>query len=68
MSHAETMCTFSLVFFCILQICKGRVADGQTHTRTHGQSLLEDASRIKNAMKGIQTRRRKVSLRQQERF
>ena len=30
MSRVETMCTFSLRFFCILQICKGSV----THTQT----------------------------------
>ena len=44
MSRAETMCTFLLRFFCILQICKGSV----TYTRTDRQSLLEDASRVKN--------------------
>ena len=43
-SRAETMCTFSLRFFCILQICKGSVAYGHTDRQTH----LEDASRIKN--------------------
>ena len=42
-SRAETMCTFSLVYFCILQICKETVTDRQIHR----QSLLEDASRIK---------------------
>ena len=30
MSRAETMCTFSLVFFCILQICKGSLTDRHT--------------------------------------
>ena len=48
MSRAETMCTFSLRFFCILQICKGSVTYRHTDRQTDGQSLLEDASRIKN--------------------
>ena len=34
MCRAETMCTFSLRFFCILQICKGSVTHGHTHTQT----------------------------------
>ena len=46
MSRAETMCTFSLrkkfVKKCDIQ------TDGQTDTQTDRQSLLEDASRIKN--------------------
>ena len=46
-ARAETMCTFSLRFFCILQICKGSV----THGHTDRQSLLEDASRIKKHFK-----------------
>ena len=33
-----------IVFFCILQICKGSVTDGLTDWQT----LLKDASRIKN--------------------
>ena len=45
-ARTETMCTFSLRFFCILQICKG--THGRTHRQTDRQSLLEDASRIKN--------------------
>ena len=46
MCRAETMCTFSLrkkfVKKCDIQ------TDGQTDTQTDRQSLLEDASRIKN--------------------
>ena len=34
MCRAETMCTFSLRFFCILQICKGNVTYTQTRRRT----------------------------------
>ena len=49
MSRAETMCTFSRMFFCILQICKGSV----THGQTDGQTNLEDASRIKNAKHSV---------------
>ena len=41
------MCTFSLRFFCILQICQGSVTDNRTDGQTEGQSPLEDASRIK---------------------
>ena len=48
MCRAETKCTFSLSFFCILQICKGSVTYTRTDGQTNGQSLLEDASRIKN--------------------
>ena len=46
-SRAETMCTFSLVFFYILQICKGSVTDGHTDGQTDGQTLLKYASPIK---------------------
>ena len=34
MCRAETMCTFSLRFFCILQICEGNVTYRQTHRQT----------------------------------
>ena len=51
-THAQTMCTFSLRFFSILQICKGSVTygrtEGRTDGRTDGHTHLEDASRIKN--------------------
>ena len=40
------MYTFSL-FLCTLQICKGSVSD----RRTDRQTLLKDASRIKNIMR-----------------
>ena len=54
-SLAETMCTFgppvlvSLLFFCILQNRKGSVTDGHTLPQT----LLKDASRIKNILENI---------------
>ena len=47
-ARAETMRTFSLRFFGILQICKGSVTYTQKDRQMDRQSLLEDASRIKN--------------------
>ena len=58
-ARAETMYTFSLRFFCILQICKGNVTYTQTDIHTQGQtdrqSLLEDASRIKSIPRNTNT-------------
>ena len=40
MCRAETMCTFSLRFFCILQICKGSVTHTHTHTHTNTHTQI----------------------------
>ena len=48
---------FSLVFFCILQICEASVTERHTDTQIHGQTLLKDASCFKKSWIGLTIRK-----------